>query len=190
MTDAGDYFGKVTLDLLKQVHALERRIQKLELARAPTPRDKQRRRVYLSDDALEAIAKPLPEIADIERFVAAVFSSAPVKAAFPEATADGPPTVTGKRNTTASAGRDRINIPLKFRNEAVVLHELAHVIRSRHPAESEASHGPEFCQTYLTLAKIVMGETASAALEAAMTANGVCFEGPRRDSETAAHAFF
>lgn len=170
-----DNFHKITMSLIADIFALELRVQRLEFGAATSrrrPRDGNKRRVYLCDKALAAQAAPLPDIADVRRYIEAAFATEAIREAFPKATAEGPPAVSGKERKAAHANAVELNILMRYRNEAIVLHELAHVICKREDAFVSA-HGPEFCATYIKLVSIMMGQEAADVLQAAMKANGV-----------------
>lgn len=144
-------------------------------------RDTQRARVYLSDKALMAIAKPLPSVADVEKFAARLFKSKRLAKKYPRAVARGAPKVgdgRGTRRAMAHGGR-KITLPTWARNEAVALHELAHIIAVRHHwPKPMADHGWEYCTIYLDITKWMMGKAAHDVLKAAFKANKVRFRKP------------
>lgn len=76
---------------------------------------------------------------------------------------------------TASRGRLAVNIARQGRNEATVLHEVAHLITSE-----EEGHGPVFCHTLLVLVRERMGFFAWADLEGAFRRAG-CLDGRHLD---------
>jgi putative metallohydrolase (TIGR04338 family) len=121
-------------------------------------RDTQRSRVYASDPALIMLAKPLATVADVERFAERVFASKRVQAAFPKSAKWKRPLVVkdGRGRRRACGWYGGIAIPIWARNEAVVLHELAHTICQREH-NWVAGHGWQFCAIYLKLALYMMG---------------------------------
>lgn len=149
------------------------------------PRDTQRARVYRADSALIEIAKPLPTVRDVERFVARAWASKRVQAAFPASIKRYrvPRVRDGRGCRNASGGAGGITIPLWARNEAVVIHELAHTMICRFELSHNvrlASHGWHYCDAYLKLTLYLMGREAHDVLKAAFKANGVRFRAPRR----------
>jgi putative metallohydrolase (TIGR04338 family) len=147
------------------------------------PRDTQKRRVYKCDPAVVALAKPLPTVRDVERFVKRVWSMQRVRDAYPRAVQGSrlPPTVgdgRGRRNAGGHWGG--ILIPLWARNEAIVLHELAHTICIRQHGFTAAGHGWQFASIYLKLVLYGMGREAHDALKAAFKLHRVKFTAPRK----------
>ncbi len=143
-------------------------------------RDTQRARVYKCDRILGDVADPLPSVKDVERYVKKVFNSKRVQAAFPKAMRWSLPKVGDGRGRRRACGWEGgIKIPLWARNEAVVLHELAHTITMREGG-SEAFHGWKFCATYLRLVLYLMGREKHDVLKTAFKANRVRFTEPRK----------
>lgn len=146
-------------------------------------RDSQRSRVYASDTALIKVAKPLPEVKDVERYCKRAFKSKRVQKAFPRSVKVWRPLVKvkdGRRCRRASGGVSSITIPRWARNEAVVTHELAHTFTLREHGSELAAHGWQFCQTYLKLTHILMGKEAHDTLKRAFKENRVKFRPPRK----------
>lgn len=143
-------------------------------------RDTQRSRVYKCDRVIIKIAGALPSVRDVERFVKKTFASKRVQDAFPEAARWTLPRVgDGRGRSRACGGATEIKMPTYARNEAFVLHELAHTICLRQTRD-EAFHGWRFCQTYLKLVLYLMGREAHDVLKAAFKANRVRFTEPRK----------
>ncbi len=145
-------------------------------------RDTQRARVYKSDAALVAIAKPLPMVRDVERFTKRMFGMKRVQEAFPSSARYSMPRVgDGRGRSHACGGEWEIKIPLWARNEAVVIHELAHTIALREFGRrgDAAFHGWQFCSVYLKLTLYGMGREAHDVLKAAFKKNRVRFTAPR-----------
>jgi putative metallohydrolase (TIGR04338 family) len=146
-------------------------------------RDTQRARLYLCDPVLVMLAKPLPKIVDVERFADKVFASKRVQAAFPKS-------AKWRHSFKIGDGRGRsrnscgwyggITIRPCHRNEAIVLHELAHTICQREYGLNVAGHGWQFCSVYLKLALYMMGREAHDALKKEMKVNRVKFTAPRQ----------
>lgn len=145
-----------------------------------TERDAQRSRVYASDRALIDIAKPLSTVTDVERYVKRVFGMKRVQDAFPKSRLSSwlPSVGDGRGRTSARSSSSEIAIPRRYRNEAVVLHELAHAVCDHEYGLQVAGHGWQFCSIYLTLTLHAMGREARDVLKAAMTANRVRFQEP------------
>jgi putative metallohydrolase (TIGR04338 family) len=144
-------------------------------------RDSQRARVYKSDKDLMKIAKPLPTVADIEKYAVRLFKSKRLAAKYPRAVIRGAPEVgDGRRTRRALAhGGWKITVPVWARNEAIVLHELAHIITVRQFwLQTHAPHGWQFAAVYLDLVKWMMGGAAHDALKASFKAHKVKFRKP------------
>ena len=144
-------------------------------------RDSQRSRVYKSDKALVAIAKPLATMPEVERFVKRVFGMKRVADAFPRSRLPGwlPEVRDGRGRRKAGGCASYITMPLWSRNEAIVLHELAHTICQREHNNS-TGHGWEYCAIYLTLVLHAMGRDAHDVLKAAFKENRVRYTAPRK----------
>lgn len=144
-------------------------------------RDSQRKKVYRAESVLLRFAKPLREVSDVERFLRKQLKRQAILRRYPDAAEafrvkDG----RGTRNALAY-GTHTISIPLWARNEAIVLHEAAHVITSRHINVRKASaHGWEFCATLLDLVRFIMGREAHDALKQSFKDNKVRFTKPRK----------
>lgn len=147
---------------------------------ANTLRDTQRSKVYKAERVLRQFAKPLPKVADVERFVKKQMARKAITNRYPRATRvtkvkDG----RGRRAACAWAGHT-ISIPLWARNDAIVLHEMAHIIVNREFWNVDyASHGWRFASVFLDLVRFVMGRDAHDALKASFKEHGVKFNKPR-----------
>lgn len=149
-----------------------------------TERDTQKSRVYKSDKALIKLAKPLTTVKDIEKFADRLFTMKRLAHKYPFAIRRGAPVVKdGRGQRRATGGSHAISIPIWARNEAVVLHELAHAISDRQYGVHVAGHGWQFASTYLDLAKWMMGQDAHSTLKAAFKQNKVRFKPPRAKRE-------
>lgn len=145
-------------------------------------RDTQRARVYKSDKALLAIAKPLPHLDDVTRYVRRIAKMKRVSEAFPRSQLDTwfPEIGDGRGRRSACGWSGGISMPIFARNEAYVIHELAHVICQRQYGWRIAGHGWQFCAIYLQLTLYAMGREAHDVLKAAFKANRVRFTAPRK----------
>jgi putative metallohydrolase (TIGR04338 family) len=141
-------------------------------------RDSQRSRVYKADDVLEAFAKPLPSVADVEAYAKRLFKSKRLAKKYPRAGWRPPVVADGRRNRDASGSTWQIVIPRWARNEAVVLHELAHTISMREYGRHIAGHGWQYASTFLDVVKWMMGKAAHDALKASFKAHKVRFRKP------------
>jgi putative metallohydrolase (TIGR04338 family) len=150
----------------------------------PRPRDTQRKRVYTAEHVLERFKKPLPTVADVERFVAKVHDAHTVKTNYTNGVALMTHVKDGRGCRSARSRGGVIVIPLWARNDWVVLHELAHELTSRSIAYRgmglRAAHGWQFCSTYLDLVLWFMGREAHDALKASFKAHRVRFNKPRQ----------
>lgn len=145
-------------------------------------RDSQRRKVYTAEQkAFEGQPIDLPEIADIERYIAHVCSLGRVKESFPKLVARPVMVGDGRRRRSACGNSAGISMPRHSRKRWVVLHELAHTIIHRIPGGwTMAGHGWEYCEAYLTLVRHVMGVDAHDRLKAEFKAHRVRYKAPRQ----------
>lgn len=142
-------------------------------------RDTQRKRVYTAEKVLGQFAKPLREVKDIERYCRKQLRRKAILRRYPSAERafrikDG----RGTRKALVYGGH-AIGIPLWARNEAIVLHEVAHVINYRHSDTDVAGHGWEFCAVFLDLVRFIMGREAHDALKQSFKDHKVRFTKPR-----------
>lgn len=153
------------------------------LAKWRRPRDTQRKRLYLADDVLKPFAKPMPEVADIERFVRYVWGLERVRKSWPTATGEVwrlPIVRPGAGCRSAFGSATGITMPRWSRKTDVVIHELAHCITDREWGSLQVpGHGWHFCQVYLRLVLLVMGREAHDAFKASMKTHKVRFTRPR-----------
>jgi putative metallohydrolase (TIGR04338 family) len=144
-------------------------------------RDTQRKRIYKSDHAITPMAKPLPTVTDMERYVKRMCEMKRVRDAFPNARLGSPPVVKDGRGRIRAGGCSQyVTMPLWSRNEAIMLHELAHCIVQRQHGMYVAAHGWQFASVYLTLVLYGMGREAHDTLKAAFKKNRVRFTAPRK----------
>lgn len=167
--------------------------------RKDEPRDQQRSRVYKSDGALTKIAKPLPTVKEMQRYVDRLFGMRRMMIEFPEAFGArwrsrnpdrqkhyrtkpiSAPIVYDGRGRRCAGGWSRgVTMPLWSRNEGILLHELAHTICVRKYGYKVAAHGWEYCAIYLKITLYAMGREAHDTLKAAFKANRVKFTKPRQ----------
>lgn len=143
-------------------------------------RDTQRKKVYNAEAVLLRFAKPLREITDIEKYLRKQLARKAITSRYPDA-AEAMRVKDGRGTRKALAyGTYAISIPLWARNEAIVLHEAAHVITSRHIDRRKASaHGWQFCETLLVLVRFIMGREAHDALKQSFKDHKVRFSKPR-----------
>lgn len=146
-----------------------------------TPRDSQRQKVYDAErKAFEGEQIDLPEVSDMERFVAHVCGLKRVRQAFPCLMRH---VVIGDGRARRRAGGNYYGIfmPRWSRKRWVVLHELSHtIVQRQHGVRGTAGHGWEFASVYLTLVRHVLGVPAHARLKAQFRAHRVRFKAPRK----------
>ncbi len=143
-------------------------------------RDSQRSKVYKAEKVLLPLAAPLREVKDVECFIKKQMARKAITRRYPSATRatevkDG----RGRRHACAFGGY-AISLPIWARNEAIVIHEMAHIVTNRHYGERGlASHGWQFCAVFLDLVRFIMGNEAHDALKVSFKANKVRFTKPR-----------
>lgn len=144
-------------------------------------RDTQRSRLYKAEAVLNSFAKPLREIEDLQKYTQRILSRQSVQRRYPNLN----PHVKVKRpargqRRALAYGSRTISLPLWARNEAIVIHEVAHTIAARHHRHEDiAAHGWQFAAIMLTLVKSMMGKEAHDALKASYKAHKVSYLAPR-----------
>jgi putative metallohydrolase (TIGR04338 family) len=144
-------------------------------------RDYQKTRVYDAEDVVwGAVSHTVPLFTDedsIVAFVNKVLRYKRVNKKFAQALDDQPDIEIKycSRSTWSEADFDRIKIAAKAPAHALlVIHELAHVFQYRlYPDTQVSAHGPEFCQIYLQLVRIVFGVEIYLLLQESMDKHGV-----------------
>lgn len=155
----------------------------VRIASAPAfsarPRDSQRSRLYAAERAAFGHAIDLFSITEVERYVERVWSMKRVQGAFPNL--GFLPRVDDGRGRRSACASDRaISVPRALRMRWVIVHELAHIIAGREFGRRNiAWHGWQFAQTYLRLARLVLGVEAETALKAQFKARRVKHKAPR-----------
>jgi putative metallohydrolase (TIGR04338 family) len=145
-------------------------------------RDFQKSKVYNAEDVVwGAVAHTLPHFTDIDsiiKYINKILKRKRVQKAFHHALL-GPDIDVEycNRSTWSEAECDRIKIAARVDAHAfLVVHELAHVFQYRlYPDVSVAAHGPEFCQIYLKLTRLVFGRDLHDFLEESFIEHGVDF---------------
>lgn len=147
-----------------------------------TPRDSQRQKVYDAERrAFKDAPIDLPEMEDIERFVAHVRTLKRVRQSFPCLVLRPVQAKDGRARRAAGGNSQGIFMPRWSRKKWIVLHELSHTIVQRvHGVFGAAGHGWEFASAYLTLVRHVLGRGAHDALKAEFRAGRVRFKAPRK----------
>jgi putative metallohydrolase (TIGR04338 family) len=125
-----------------------------------TPRDTQRKRIYLAEWAVDDSDRKFESIPAIQAFVDKLLAEAWTRRRF------------GNRKVEVRDGRGRsraggstqgwITLPKWARRDLTICHELAHALGPHHARE--AAHGPEFARRLLELVSHIMGEEAGARL--------------------------
>ena len=144
-------------------------------------KDMQRQRLYNSEAVLRTFAKPLIEIRDIEKYVERILNRQSVLRRWPDLNQNIRVLKPrrGQRRALAYGSR-AISLPLWSRNEAIVIHEVAHTIVSRvYRREVIASHGWQFAMVMLILVKSMMGKEAHDALRQSYKDHKVAYFAPR-----------
>lgn len=142
-------------------------------------RDSQRGKLYTAESkAFEGAPVDLPEVEDIERYVAHIGNLGRVKESFPEL--GWRPITVGDGRRRRSAGGDArgIYMPRWSRKRWVVLHELGHTIMDRR-YRNATGHGWQYAEVYLTLVRHVMGVDAHDRLRDQFKAHRVRYRKPR-----------
>ena len=142
-------------------------------------RDNQRSKVYKAEDVLLDFAKPLPKIEDVVAFCQKTQKRKTIVKRYPRA--ERPIAVKDGRGTRRALayGGYAISIPQWARNEAIVVHEIAHIMTNRHFGDV-AGHGWEYCSVFLDLVRYTMGKEAYMALKQSFKEHKVKFRAPRK----------
>lgn len=159
-------------------------------------RDSQRTRVYRAEHEAFGVehgraiawATAFHSVAQMRAYVLDVAGNSSVKWRFPHpegtrawlarlAVTDG----RGRRSAAASSVDHAIAIPIAYRADWVLLHELAHILsthRFGHEADF-APHGWRFAETYSCLVYWMLGSDAATALASSFEANRVAHRDQR-----------
>lgn len=143
-------------------------------------RDSQRSKLYAAETkAFEGAPVDLPEVENIERYVAHVCALGRVKESFPEL-GWRPITVGDGRRRRSAGGNGRgIYMPRWSRKRWIVLHELSHTIMDRR-YRNAVGHGWQYAEIYLLLVRHVMGINAHDCLKTQFKAHRVRYKAPRQ----------
>jgi len=148
-------------------------------------RDSQKQKVYNAEKEVRPLLCE-PELSELEilRLVDRVWNSKRVKSAFPKAAKRQSPDVTFRNTSNAFAvGCSRINLPRGWaRRRLIVLHELAHIITNIEYGTAVASHGWQFCETFLKLTLYISGREAHDLLKGKLKAARVRVKEPRKNA--------
>ncbi len=151
-------------------------------------RDSQRSKLYKADNVLKPLAKPLPDVQDVEKFADRLWKMKRLMNKYPRAAMKNRPTVKdGRGCRNALGGAWSITIPMWARRTDVVCHELAHTITIREFGWNTAGHGWRFCSVYLDVVKWMMGKEAHDALKASFKKDKVRFTKPTKRALSIEH---
>ena len=144
-------------------------------------RDTQRSRVYAAERKVQHLGKKLPDVTDVERYIAHNMKRKAILRRYPGA-ADKTAVKDGRGTRNALAYGDyAIGIPLWARQEIVVLHEMAHIIAARtHGQYNIAAHGWQFCAIFLDLVRFCADREIHDALKASFDEHKVRYKAPRK----------
>lgn len=131
------------------------------------PRDNQRSRLYKAEDH-PSIPKgqAFKTVKEMQNYVDALLGSQWFKARWGKHAIE---VRDGRGRQSACAWFNVVKMPCYFRNEKVLLHEVAHTLTPHR----FAAHGPEFARTYLTLVQHCIGPATGAALKASFRGSQV-----------------
>ncbi|MFN8037404.1 MAG: hypothetical protein U0V73_15905 [Acidimicrobiia bacterium] len=151
------------------------------MAASRTPRDAQRRRVYLAETPLPS--SPLPGLPACERYVDRVVGTLWWAQRFPDRTLGNVPRLrpgNGARQAfyREDPGRPSITLPRRYRTKAVVLHELTHWALAAH--SDLPPHGRTFARVLLDAVSEFLGDERAAALAASYREHKVHVARPPR----------
>lgn len=163
-------------------------------------RDSQRGKLYKAErEALQKLAKPLPTVQDIERYLKRQSKRTTLSSRYGNAVdvIDWKLQVTDGRGTRHgyAHGSYKIGMPLFARNDWYTLHEWAHIIHSRistawfgpngrrhldvgsrtQELKGGAAHGWQYAAIYIDLVHFCMGKDAADALKASFKKHKVRF---------------
>lgn len=151
------------------------------------PRDSQRSRVYKAEAFLETISKRHDSMEELTAYVRRVRTNKRVLSYARELR--GPMVIRDWRGArSAKGGADGILMPVWSRYDAVILHELAHVVISRRHRGTVATHGWEFAQLFLRLVRTCMGKEAHHLLRLSFKSRGVRYTPKRKRKPLAPEA--
>lgn len=144
----------------------------------PKSRDSQRSKIYRSDNVIPGDLT-FGSVAEVEEYLDGILRKAWFKNRWPRvANYQGIKVHDGRGTRIARASYGVyggwISLPRWARNEAVLLHELAHVcVRSKYNVYKRAAHGREYAATLLQLVTWKMGKEVGDKLRDAYREHGV-----------------
>lgn len=148
------------------------------------PRDSQRQRLYDAEQVI-VLTGPRPEFRTVEQmqtYVDKLLSSAWFQRRWGKHRLTVRPGY-GFRRAVAETGRNRIQMPLWARCEAVLLHEIAHHCTWWQHRNDVAPHGREYAANYVELVGHLMGRESAELLKVSFRAGKVKFTKPRAKRE-------
>ena len=150
--------------------------------RSKRPRDSQRSKVYAAERAIPQ-GRELASIPEIEKYIKRKMKLKGFKKRWPGI--HGLRVMDGRGRRSACGwgqhGVCFIKIPRWYRNEIIVLHELAHGILWNEDRYNEhPPHGWRFARTMLDLVRYYMGQEAAAALRKSFVKHRVKYNAPRK----------
>ncbi|MCY2987211.1 MAG: hypothetical protein NTY19_04995 [Planctomycetota bacterium] len=143
--------------------------------RKPKPRDVQRHRLYYAERQVGAFLRDmLPTVPDIENFVDHTLASRWLRTHFTPRVLDQIRVVSGRHDRFPYARGSAISMPHWSRSKFIVIHEVAHVLCSRHYGENSiAAHGAEFAGLQVAMVTHFLREQDGLELRLAFTRFGV-----------------
>lgn len=141
------------------------------------PRDFQRKKVYVSEKVLISGSRKFKTVKEMQDYIDSCVLHRDLKGLDLEIQVrDG----RGRRSACwkglGGKGVGIISMPVFARNEAVLLHELAHGVNSTNKDIYDYSiHGKEFCAIFLKLVRLFMRESAHNILVNSFKEHGVLF---------------
>lgn len=149
-------------------------------------RDSQRGKLYAAESkAFEGSPVDLPEVEDVERYIAHICNLGRVKESFPELAWRSIIVGDGRRRRCAGGNGIGIYMPRWSRKKWIVLHEISHTIMDRR-YRNAIDHGWQYAQVYLTLVRHVMGVDAYNRLKIQFKEHRVRFNAPRKQKPISA----
>lgn len=146
-------------------------------------RDTQRSKVYRAERAIDKYSKRYETVEEIDAFLKSIWSRKRLQKKYHRALKwYEPPSIKDGRGTRiARGGAWHLNLPLWSRFSTVILHEVSHCIQDRlQRIETQAAHGREFCEIFLTVVREMLGREAHDLLKASFKKHRVRFTKPRK----------
>jgi putative metallohydrolase (TIGR04338 family) len=141
------------------------------------PRDFQRKKVYVSEKVLTPVSRKFKTVKEMQDYIDSCILHPDLKDLdLVIEVRDG----RGRRSACwkglGAKGKGIISMPVFCRNDAVLLHELAHCVNGIDKETCDYSvHGKEFCAVFLKLVQLFMGELDYNTLVNSFKEHGVLF---------------